>query len=901
MQHLDRDTLFTAWADAETLPVLCVTRRLADDLVHAYARYRSARGDTAWPAPDCLGWRAWLVDRFEALAQRDAIAGTVPPRLLSDGEALALWYRIVSDASATHPLLQVPRMAQLAADAWQSAHDYCVALPVGLPEDEDASAFDAWAATFHHRLQELTAITVAEVPAVLESALREGRLAAPKRLAVGALDRPTPAQARLLEALAEAGTSLIRLEAPSWSQPTLDYLPCNDRATEYATVAGAVRDAARARPEARIGVVVPDLALQRDAIQRSFDAVLCPWLSPGDDPARRPYRISQGEALAEQPVIRAALDWLSWGASARGAALNTASRALHTPFWQGGSETGVIAQLDRALRLARLDPVPLEQAARALPGATPTLAEALRAAALPRDRTLPSQWAQRFATALEALGWPGTLDSTAFQAHRAWNESLSAFGRLDSITGSLSSTAALRRLREQLHQQIFQPQSGGSHIQLLGVLEAAGLAFDTLFIVGLDESQWPPEARPIPLLPEALQRRAGIPQATAEGQLDRARAITDDLLTAAPEITLSWPTQVDEQTARLSALLPAPAHDPGAPQASEPPPAWRALFSARAAEDWRDERAHAAPGDRPLAGGVQRLGEYAECPFRALAHYGLGAEAPSEPEAAPDPMERGQLAHDIMASLWRSLRDSDGLRALQPDAEARQVAEAVDHHLQAWRQRAPHRATEGVVTVERARLQRHVRALLAIDRSRTDFAVEWLEGALMDQRGAIDHTIDLHGLTVRVRPDRIDHIPGVGRIVIDYKTGRTGTPVAHTLTAPQLAVYAGLLEDCVGVAYAPLRAGGTGYVGIIDNDAAEAMPMLTPVRKLRGAKALLDDDDWAAVQRLWDAQLGAVAAGLRAGDARVDPLPGVCARCDLQPFCRIHTLNAFAGDDEEIA
>ena len=90
-------------------------------------------------------------------------------------------------------------------------------------------------------------------------------------------------------------------------------------------------------------------------------------------------------------------------------------------------------------------------------------------------------------------------------------------------------------------------------------------------------------------------------------------------------------------------------------------------------------------------------------------------------------------------------------------------------------------------------------------------------------------------------------------------------------------------------------------MGIIDNDAAEAMPMLTPVRKLRGAKALLDDDDWAAVQRLWDTQLGAVAAGLRAGDARVDPLPGVCARCDLQPFCRIHTLNAFAGDDEEIA
>lgn len=899
MHSLARDALFAAWTEGEALPTLCATRRLADDLVHDYARQRSGRGDIAWPAPDCLAWRAWLIDRFERLAQRDAMTGTQPPRLLTDSEALALWHRIVSDASQHHPLLQTPRMAQLAADAWQTAHDHHIALPVGAPDDEDATAFDSWAAAFHSCLQQLDAITGAELPARLTEALRSGRLEAPARLAIAALDRPTPAQAHLLDALAHCGTEIVRVDSAQVDAPAITYLPCADRAAECNVVARQVRDTARARPDARIGVVVPELAQQRTSIEQAFDAVLCPWLAPGDDPARRPYTISQGTPLSAQPVIAAGLDWLSWAASPEGVELNVASRALHAPFWSGGRNLQAVTRADRFLREARFDPVTLGCAARALADPAPELAQCLREATLGRERALPSQWAQRFAATLHAIGWPGSLDSAAYQAHRVWNEQLSAFGRLDALTGTLSARAALGRLREQLHQQIFQPQGGNARIQVLGVLEAAGLRFDQLFVLGLDETQWPPEARPVPLLPEALQRRADIPQATAEGQLARARAITTDLLAAAPSVTLSWPVQVDEQPARLSPILPA-AVDAQSPAQAEHAPAWQQSYAQRRSEAWRDDQAKPPPGDDTLSGGVQRLGEHAECPFRALAHYGLAADAPLDPETAPDALERGVLAHEVMATIWRQLRSSEQLNALDERAQAELVEGAVAHHLAAWRKRAPHRATDGVIAVEGARLQRHASGLLAADREREPFVVEWLEGALIDQVGHIDHTVDLHGLTLRVRPDRIDHVPGYGRIVIDYKTGRTSTPVAHTLNAPQLAVYAALLEDCVGVAYATLRAGATGYVGLIDNDATAALPALTPVNKLRGAaREALDGDDWPAVQRLWDAQLGAIADGLRAGDARVDPLPGVCPRCDLQPFCRIHAHNAFAIDGEE--
>jgi probable DNA repair protein len=904
MQRISRQDLFSAWqADALEPPVLCATRRLADALARDYARRRAAAGAQAWRAPDCQHWRAWLAECFQRYAAAEAVAGRMPPRLLAEPEALMLWRGVVEAASAQHPLLQTAQAARLAAEAWQLAHDYAIALPASVPDDEDAGAFDGWAQRFHGQLQSLQAVSGAELPGLLADAIADGRLPAPPRLVLAALERPTPAQQRLLSALESAGTELLRLEPAASGTLRIRYQPCADAHAELDAAARAVRDLALHEPEARIGVVVPDLAQRLEPLRRRFDAVLCPWLAPGDDPAQRPYAISQGEPLAAQPVVAAALDWLDWAGAPTGRPLSAAARCLRSPYWFGGAEPTAVGRAERSLRSRGYERLKLATAARALAGnGAGTAAEALSAVDTGRDRAPPSAWAQRFAATLQKLGWPGRLGSAEHQAHRAWNEALGAFARTDALCGALDARAALSRLREQLAQQPFQPQGGAARIQVLGLLEAAGLAFDHLFVLGMDETAWPPEARPVPLLPEALQRRAGIPQATAEGQLERARAIGEALLATAPKLTLSWAATVDQQPSRLSPLWPPPEAQPEAMLAAHPP-AWENLRTVAAGEPWRDARATPPEAAQPLPGGERRLGEHAECPFRALAHFGLTAEAPAEPEAAPDARERGILAHEVMAGIWHRLRNSEALHALDAGAQSELVADCVEAALTRWRERAPHRFSEGVVAVETRRLQRHAEALLGADRQRAPFIVEWVEGAPPDSpEGRHDHPLALHGLQLRVRPDRVDFVPGFGRIVIDYKTGRADTPVGHTLTSPQLAVYAELVADCVGVAYAVLRAGDTGYVGLIDNDSIDALPAATRVEKLpKAAREALEATDWNAVRRLWEAQLATTAAGIRAGDAAVAPLPGVCRRCDLQPLCRIHETDALAGAEEDEA
>ena len=56
------------------------------------------------------------------------------------------------------------------------------------------------------------------------------------------------------------------------------------------------------------------------------------------------------------------------------------------------------------------------------------------------------------------------------------------------------------------------PRSPDAPIQVLGVLESAGLEFDALWVSGLTDDVWPMHARPNPFIPPALQRRRGFPK-----------------------------------------------------------------------------------------------------------------------------------------------------------------------------------------------------------------------------------------------------------------------------------------------------------------------------------------------------------------------------------------------------
>ena len=55
-------------------------------------------------------------------------------------------------------------------------------------------------------------------------------------------------------------------------------------------------------------------------------------------------------------------------------------------------------------------------------------------------------------------------------------------------------------------ETLFQAESPDTPIQILGPLESTGLTFDALWLLGLDDYNWPPAPQSNPLLPNRLQR-----------------------------------------------------------------------------------------------------------------------------------------------------------------------------------------------------------------------------------------------------------------------------------------------------------------------------------------------------------------------------------------------------------
>src|SRR6267143_5625134 len=119
----------------------------------------------------------------------------------------------------------------------------------------------------------------------------------------------------------------------------------------------------------------------------------------------------------------------------------------------------------------------------------------------------------------------------------------------------MSSQRAFSTLKKLCADTLFQPESADAPIQVLGALESAGLRFDCLWVSGLTDEAWPLAARPNPFIPIALQKKAGIPQASAEGSLAFGRSITEEWAAAAEEVVFSWPEKEEDRDLAPSPLI----------------------------------------------------------------------------------------------------------------------------------------------------------------------------------------------------------------------------------------------------------------------------------------------------------------------------------------------------------
>jgi len=875
--------------------VITSGERLARATRLAYGEMRQAAA-RVWERPAVLSYSA-LLDRLYEAAETRALGGAeLPPRRLTQQAAEALWEQAIRAGSAE--LLQPAAAAREAHSAWE----LCVAYRVPLARlasfgDVDAQQFAAWAGHFRERCRELGCLEDARLADWLATQLREGRLGAPAELWFTGFDEFTLQQRELLESLRAGGAQVRVMEMDAGPVALARRTRCDDAEAEMRAAARWARALLDRDPGARIGIVARDLSACRTALARALDDALCPAASAGIE-LNKAYDLSLGMALASVPAVHAAIEVL--GLLRHHVSFASASRLLRSPFILAAeSERDARARLELQLRERLSETVTLQELAAfaAGAGALPRLATALKAAvetgAAQAARQIPSAWAESFRRVLADSGWPGerALDSREYQAVTSFRELLGGLTPLDAVLGAVNLGEALGRLQRLADESIFQPAAEDAPVQVVGLLETAGLNFDHLWLMGMSDDSWPASPRPSAFIPLALQREYGLPHGSASIELEFAQRLTGRLLASAADIVVSTPEREADQELRASPLIAQlDAVDiETLPQATGS--AYRELLQheyAAAAERYMDVQGpRLSPGEQ-AAGGTGLIRSQAACPFQAFGRYRLGAKSLEEPELGPDSRERGLLVHEVLQAAWAELKDHASLAALDASGRRSLAERCVGAALAGKRRSLPQVYTQRMTQLEQQRLTALVSGWLELDAARPPFKVVEREQ---------QHAVRLGPLSLKTRVDRSDELPDGSRVILDYKTGdvKLKSWLEPRPDEPQLPLYAIAAGDkLAGLAFACLKPGDLAYVGLAEREGIAA----GVVRYSDYRRQPLGVADWPALLAFWRKHLTALAEEYAAGDARVSPKSAqTCERCHLAMLCRIHELDGLPEEE----
>lgn len=876
--------------------VLTAGNRLARHLLGEHARAQVAQGIEVWETPDILTWSVWLEHLWQELCE----TGAVDEVLLTPAQELALWEQIVEDWERRESLLLPSAAARAARDAWQLAQDWRLPLDEDKSASDDARAFLAWAQRFDRDCRQRGWLDSARLPERLTRAMRTNAPILPAGIELAGFDELMPAQQSLIEALRVGGCEIRRREFPS-AAGQARRLSFASEAAELSALAQWVRHRLTANPAARIGVVAPGLTADRAAIVHALEDVLSPGGILPDRPAREPvFNVSLGRPLADYPLVTAALAFLRLGAQAQSAdrlELAAVSDLLRSPFL-GESQGEFFARgaFDAELRAFRepyLNSGFLVARARRHAGVAGLAARltAWRAGldGLPR-RQSPGRWAESFADLLRRLGWPGErgLSSEEFQTLEAWREQLGALGALDSVLSSVDYATALRHLERESRERLYQPRSLDAPVQVLGVLEASGLAFDHLWVLGLHDEQWPPPADPNPLLPRQAQRARHMPHASPERELEMARRVTQRLLTASSDTVVSCSLADKDRIRHPSPLIVALPEiafaELGIPVVT---PYREQIRTSARLESYEDAQgAPVTPG--VVAGGTAVLKSQSDCPFLAYARHRLRATAPEDPETGLGPMDRGTLVHAALDGVWKDIGSQADWLALSDDERRARIAQAAGQALAHLQRRRPFTLTDRFRALEQQRLEALLHEWLAGELARPPFRVLACESRRRLQVGPLE---------LEARLDRLDELTPGERAVIDYKTGNPSIAgwFGERPADPQLPAYAlfGLDENESpgALVFGRVKSGQCGFVGLSRDK--DRLPGVVAVADSRLAQ---DAGSWTALTDGWRQTLVRLAGEFSEGRAAVDPREDkVCTDCEQKPLCRIHEVNIRRG------
>lgn len=878
--------------------IITANNRLRNHMLRAYGQ-RQMDAARVWPSPRIYSLSQWIELNWEVLQRRAYTPAA--QRIINNLQRQTLWEKIIGESSLAAALLQPEPLAQAADSAlrnlelWQLNEEQVRAAEPLLNAQSNTYCWLTWLGEFRTRLAQLGFITQEMANQILIAAFKNRELTQEAIIHLTGFDDIPPQHQDLINS---ACHELHNIKLDNQQTQVIRTETQNSEA-EIRAAALWSKIQLEQNPAAMIGIIVPNLGQCRDQVERIFVEVFEPLAALPDRPRYTlPFNFSAGTPLGATPIIVATLDLLELQKSSWD--LEAICNLLLSPFFGDADKELVLrTHLIQTLRKLGKFTISLSDLRYHCQKLTSKLGIAesdsnliTRLVQLENYRRqsfgnrTAQHWCDFFQQHLQLLGWPGTrrLDSQEHQQLTLWNQALENFVQLDGTGIQFNYPSAIQQLRSIAGKTPFQAQTPNSPIQILGALEGAGLQFSHCWVMGLHHRQWPPVPAPNPLLPSSLQRTQKMPHASAERELQFARALTEHYRQCAPLVVFSSAHSDDDSELSPSALirqLPLTTIDTLiGNNESISALNYQTLSANTSLEIVSTAQApQLLVAQEPVRGGAGLFKEQAACPFNAFARLRLGAARIDDPVAGFSAIERGNLLHDALAIIWKQLKDQHNLLALDETALSTLINNTTQTVVDSLKQKRGTSIGVFYAQLEQERLAQLTSEWLAQEKTRPAFTVIAIEEEVQ---------VEFTGLPLRLRIDRIDQLDNGNLLLIDYKTGQPKLQSwqGERMDEPQLPLYAVTATNQVtAIAFAQINAKAMKWIGTGELNTYHdgIYPSKQP---------------WEQQLQEWQMYLQQLATDFIQGDVRVDMKNPTTAQYaeDLLPLNRLQeqdALNAF--------
>jgi len=888
--------------------IFTVNHRLARYLFCNHSEQQIKAGKKVWETPPIHEIKSWFKSQWLQLNSDHF--------LLSETQSIKIWESIILNTPENQQqtnrqgilnqwnLLNKYSAAKRASEAYRLIKEYQVRIEnlSDYPLSEENELFIKWAQKYDKFLDQCKAISSASLIDEVCKGMKNKQITIPGSIELKGFEEITPqlqswldflnSQNSRITLIPDPKNNLSSLKEETLSDKSIKIYSFKDLKDESKKCANWVRSIFKR--DKNIGIVVPELEKYRRILHKELCSNLDPQSIFPLGKMDVPFEISLGTPLFKEGMIQTALEIIS---AQKNIPADKLLHIVNSPYIKSGRineddrdefETKILKEGFLTVNLEQTHKLFIEES----PSEIKKLIDLLIDISRNNENQPPSFWAKFFSTQLKNLGWTfdpeKSFSSREIQCLSSWNECLDDFASLDMFSGKITRDEAIKELQQITSNKLFQVKTKEQSIQILGLLESAGMTFDYLWVMGCHSDCMPAQPNPNPFIPIDLRKKLKLPHSNAERELQFAERALSRLTASSQNIIFSYPKWDKDNEKQVTTLLNS------IPISTEFP--YKQSYRLRdrikpldqkKLEPWKD-KSEIPPSNyeieeftnNGLRAGYKVIKNQADCSFKAFAAHRLQADIFEFSATDYDSRHRGILIHKALQLFWEKHRTLSAVQKLDATNSLRvELENAINKAMQAVTKRIENQYHFKVM--EQARTISLLTDWMAQELRRNAFEVKYVEK---------NEVIVIKNLKLNLRIDRIDITPEGKKILIDYKTGsiNSNSWIKDQIQDPQLPIYA-LKSSPDAIAFAVISQDKLKWSSICDPTIPNPFPPNSNVRIPTDIQVEIGWPDWNNLLNFWENKLSALAENFTQGQIQINPIKKneTCRNCGYSMLCRI--------------